>query len=1405
VKRNANFFKATASLVMSGIVATVVTSCTESTTVEPTELQEPTYSISGTVVDGSGSTKGNLPGVIVGISGIDTIVSANNGMFLIDDIPYGDRALSFEYLDTAATPVDYTTAVYTVTGQGIDENEDDTTTVLNIKDQAGTVVLFPLDGSLTGTINRQVDDNSTPVPAEGIVVTADFVVAAGNAFTGQVVPETRFTATTDANGQYSFTGLPVSARAADALNLSIANTVDASGNTWKIKAGDVNAPQGIKLTRGVTVTAETINLEPTKAAAKALELVSSASFLDATKGEQFDLDRSAALTVSFVKDIDAASLNIAVGDGIKTTPITVTVDPADAKTVTITPKSGLWISDDSKTITIRGTLVDGTEVVLNNHKLNFVSENANGKDLVTSASFLTANKTVAYDVSLSDDLVVNFINGVKAADLQVSVGNDQDITMTVVDSTVTVSPVTGVWMGGTPKLNIDGTLVDGTIIKFSETVNFENELAIIKSNVTINNDMTIAIEGIEADQDIILEANQDVVKVIARLYQATTVANGTAANEVSSSVAIDGTNAKMITVTPSMQLAHGQVYSLRVTTFNADGETDLQDINGFRIEESDLYVTANSMLDENGDAVIDYNLFDPIVLTFNMPLDTDLNNITWAAPGGGAKMITADKKGNAAPNATATLDATGTILTIQVDKRENIAFGDDVGINITVRAANGEILNVPSYIVSTAPMGDYLVSSNAQDSLGFDIKMAPSDPITAVFGFDIATINFSAGNVVLTKVGAGVQPQPLSSEITIVGNTVTYTPQLPLDEGADYTLELKDVELTNGMKQVALAPITWKTVDTGILVSVNNTENNLFRALPASGGSFTVGFDKLIDATRPITVIDNGTGLDFNGGNYTVTVDATTMSVTVTPTSPLNLAGFDTDYTDETVATYDLTVTGKTAADIAVTSGVFQIFTEEGLFCVDASYAKVNNTSTEVDDETVVVDEFAIADPITLTFTREIDATTLEDGIILNVEGAQVPATAALDATLKIVTITPTVALTLGTYFTVEVTADLAGVAVDGVDNGNADAFESKVLYTALKAPTDLSTLAAPVIAETADDERNYNNGTNLNFDLTRPAYGVDYRESVTSYEVVAKNGTEGIWSTDTNDVNSDLDYSVFGTALVSTSAVVGNDLRQESNDVAYDNGLGLFATGDSITVKVRSVLEEQLGFEDNGFGNPIAVDNVVYGAWSTELVFGDNVAPCDSNLVNTWDLDDASDGGVDVNSSAIDLDGVSSINESQKVILTFPEDMDISVKPTALVPARGTSVDVADGAITVADGEWTDARTYEQSIVLSKVFDYTYEVAFVPGVPAIPAVWDETDPDPLNWFIITPAVPAIPEIPGVSANTGWGITVDVSGFKDVSGVTVDEWGTAGTIDGSLDLDANLRVAGSKSIIGYIQ
>ncbi len=1273
MKRNANFFKATASLVMTGVAATVFTSCTDSTVVEATKLDEPTYSVTGTVVDGSGSTKGNLPGVIVGISGIDTIVASDNGMFLVDDVPYGDRSISFEYLDTAATPVDYTTAIYTIAGSNIDENNNDTTKVLNIKDQAGTVVLFPLDGSLTGTIYRQADASATPVPAEGIVVTADFVVDAGNGFDGLVVPETRFVATTDANGVYSFTGLPVSARADDALNLSIANTVDAAGNAWKIKAADAAAPQNVKLTRGVTVTAEKINLEPTNAVAKGLELVSSASFLTASKTEMFDLDKTAPLTITFVQDLSADNLTVVVKNGGVKADITTAID---AGTLTITPVSGLWSSVSAKNITIQATLADGTIV------------------------------------------------------------------------------------------NIPST-----------TINLENDLDIVKTSVE-SNDGNAIVKEISVTEVISLWANQDVVKADATLKAGAT--------EIPVTVVIDADDATLITVTPDIKLDYEATHTLDVITYNANGEANKHTIAGMKTEDANFFLLSSSILDDNMDPVENFDFVTPdtMTFTFNNELNGDLNTIDWDGTSTVNGSNTQDQ------NCKVTLSEDGKTLSIIVDQRTGITYDDDIDVKFTVKDINGDNI-VINETITALPANDMLISTNTKDANGNNLLMASGATIEAVFGHDITSIDFSG--VPYGKTAAGIDTDDdgdintnydiLPSELEIVGDTVRFTPRMPLDPGSVYILKLGNVTLANGMIVENLPSVVWSTQPEANVVNIDNVEAGVYRQLPSSDATFTIELNKEIDATKAIDVA----GLSVD---YTTAVSEDKMSVTVTCLDPLSLADFDVDYADMADAAVAVTetvnVTGKTTDGNNFAVNGVKLFTERGLYLINTSFAKVSDPLKEFGAATSVVGEYDEATPITLTFTRAVDATKLtSDEIIFKVEGTVVEATAALDADdSKKVVITPTVALAKGQYFTVE----LAGVAAAdievGAGNETVTVGEMTEVLTPVKAALTPITSLTPTIARVADEMLDHDNGQTLNFDLTRVAWDRDYRESVTAYVVEAKTATSE-WS-EYMKMGNQGEWTAFGEVALkegtSQDISAANldtthlDFDNTNTQTGYSNAKALFATGDTISLQVTPVLIDTLGWEWDGGVVKVVMDTI-YGTESPAITYFDNTPVLDS--VNT-----GISMGVDgIGIEAVTVSGLLTFDRSiadptgdipadtMVITVEFAEDMDVAVIPEDMIGLiSGAAADAAttDVKLSVDGGKWTSARTFEQNIIF-------------------PAVLDTKNRD-LTYG----------DGSGSDVITGWGYNLDVSAFKDLSGNTNYDWGTSGA--GAADYDKLNREAGSASI-----
>jgi hypothetical protein len=188
------------------------------------------------------------------------------------------------------------------------------------------------------------------------------------------------------------------------------------------------------------------------------------------------------------------------------------------------------------------------------------------------------------------------------------------------------------------------------------------------------------------------------------------------------------------------------------------------------------------------------------------------------------------------------------------------------------------------------------------------------------------------------------------------------------------------------------------------------------------------------------------------------------------------------------------------------------------------------------------------------------------------------------------------------------------------------------------------------------------------------------------------------------------------------------------------------------------------------------------YGIWSSAISFADNVAPCDSDFVGIANLTSAN-GGVQITAIAggIITAGLTAADSTKWIKLTFPEDMDTSTKPT-ITFARGTAAAALYAAVggalpgdpSIARGDGLLAANYTGWHSTTEYYAY---IKF---------------PTLANYTAASAATPYI----------GYAYNVSVAGMKDNSGVTIQDWGSMGTVNPSTTDLAN-GTAGSRSLGGW--
>lgn len=305
--------------------------------------------------------------------------------------------------------------------------------------------------------------------------------------------------------------------------------------------------------------------------------------------------------------------------------------------------------------------------------------------------------------------------------------------------------------------------------------------------------------------------------------------------------------------------------------------------------------------------------------------------------------------------------------------------------------------------------------------------------VSATFSeaMNATTINATTFTLRVTATSAAVAGTVAYNPAT---NTATFTPSALLAPGTPYT-----ATITTGVKDVAgnamASNFTWT------FVTVDNVPPTVVTVSPANGATgvatntvVNITFSEAMDAT---TI--NATNIKFNvtGGVAvagTVSYNATTNTATFTQTTPPLAAG--TGYT-VTVTTGVKDVAGNTMA-----SQFTSTFTTVAPDTTPPTVTAVSppNGATNV----------AVGTAVNITFSEAMDATTITTANITLKNSstlAPVAGSVSYNATTHVATFTPTVALALGTGYTVTVTTGVKDVA------GNALASPFTSTFTTIAAP----------------------------------------------------------------------------------------------------------------------------------------------------------------------------------------------------------------------------------------------------------------------------------------------------------------------------------------------------------------
>lgn len=536
-------------------------SCTQD---NPTALAKdvPSYTFSGSVLDGyTGKALGGAIVTYYDDKG-DTVTTKTNldGGFSITKIPYGDRSFFFSYKSTGTDTTKYTTAAVTLAGsvwENLGQNVDSLDII--IKNIAGAVKLYPLAGTISGTVLSQVNDRSELNAVANTVVKVTFTPkdnnqkdsTSVNGSNVEVGPRT-FEASTDASGRFSITGLPVSGNAADKVSIKVVS-VTSGGIDWAM-VGDGIA---VELVKGQSVPVGQIVLKP-------IVLDTLKALADNFKTGVVTPEHTFEISYSAALDSVASYAVLYSKDDGRNVVIATTIS---GKKVTINPAYSL-VNNGSYQIK---TFVYGLK---GSSAVDSFDVTAAGGGLadVVSSNILTDTKSPVYNFAKKTAITFTFTDSI-VGQPSVQVTNN-DISFSVSNKTLTITPKS-IWKDGTA--NVTVVLASGKTVSFSTALLTENALSYVTSNIYDFNTNSVK-NGLGLQDPIVYTTNkaiENTVKVIltqggVSLPTTVTVAEGGQQIDIQPVNALKAATSYTVTITVETKSGESKSSSSSFTTTAAD-------------------------------------------------------------------------------------------------------------------------------------------------------------------------------------------------------------------------------------------------------------------------------------------------------------------------------------------------------------------------------------------------------------------------------------------------------------------------------------------------------------------------------------------------------------------------------------------------------------------------------------------------------------------------------------------------------------------------------------------------------------------------------------------------------------------------------------------------------------------
>lgn len=966
------------------------------------------------------------------------------------------------------------------------------------------------------------------------------------------------------------------------------------------------------------------------------------------------------------------------------------------------------------------------------------------------------------------------------------------INVTWSTDTIRITPVGNFTEGTLYTLKVSAESNTGTVYNDTYVSGFiaqANKVFVIASNVMNTNGLGLTNIPITIAPYFVLSATPVEATLAVQVKTGGTAINAT--------ITVSGDTVKVQPVKNLTTAADYEVFIKGKTTQNISIDLSMTIVNkaAFTTRQS-VFVVATNMQDLQQNPVNNLLPSTELWVKFSRMLSTDLTKQKLAGGVG-----TTAKYTNGATDNNVAIRVSGDTLFAKFLPNLLPTDGDTVSLGLSSIVFDDATMLIPLTLKAKVveKQKPYVIATNGmKDNIAID-TFNVLDEVWIVSSLPFSSVD-SVKDISVPANPILVAQNFVMSNVRTHGDTIFFKPSYPLLSDKKYTMSFY-VSLPNGQKGTSYELRAIWATGLGIkLASTNdmNTSKTLYREFKCIGDSLVALFSQAVDTSKPFSITNFG-----SASKLTYHWSSDLKTVTIKDTSKLTPKdyAFTPDYSPTGTAQYgqlsDISFTltsvyGEPRAftansDYAGKRPNLKIHTEVELVVVDANVLKTHNNDAVLATDQVI-DTLSPTANITITFNRAIDTAAIKAAhrdahfMLVNSASPTVPFEYAISFSnsARTVTLDPVDSLTRTADYNVKIIGVIDNQSHDtysGVGAGNyltSNAFGIKnaaavqsiaalacSLYVDANAVTGVAGNrigASPTVSGSAYGLANLQSESGIILKLKEAAWNVNHTDSVDGYQwrirKVLRNGQAFDWfetrvvgdlvvtparatGFGSDDVNAAQLYKRITVNPLNASTMVGSGsiisaIRTNELRAGYNNPDHIFNDSSKIQIQVRPYKDL-----DGNSGTPTAGE---FGVWSNIITLADNLAPCDSDFVDSTNFDNQSAGGVgvvptNIGGTGIDRSGVGTSAGTFVVTLNFPEDMDTSIAPQLTI-FYGAALAAGVTPVTKT-GRYSNATTYVFTCTLAAGTDYT------PYAPYY--------------------------------------TVNVAGMKDVSGVTIAQTGSTGT------------------------